>query len=361
MSSQVDGDVDTFRQCLRMTPGVFEELFDAVCDEIRADNTNFRQSIQPELKLVITLKYLAYGETYASLEKQFRVSASAISIFVPKVCMAIYQSLRDDHMKMPRTAAEWEAISRQFRDRWQMVQCIGALDGKHVAIRRPAKSGSFFFNYKGFFSLVLLAMVDADYKFTYVEVGSEGRASDAGVWKSSSLFKALYDQQNPLDLPGPVQIDGIDEPVPYFIVADDAFPLTTHVMKPYSRTNLSAPQRIFNYRVSRARMVVESAFGILTSKFRVLQGTMLLSPDNAEVVIVACCTLHNFLRRRCGKSYFNQAAPAPAAPGAANPPVAGVRQPNASTSAKAQRDSLAEYFVSEQGEVPWQYERVFTL
>ena len=76
---------------------------------------------------------------------------------------------------------------------------MGALDGKHVMIRPPPNSGSFYFNYKHHFSVVLLALVDADYKFVCVDIGCNGRVSDGGVLKNSSLNSAL--EQNTFNLP----------------------------------------------------------------------------------------------------------------------------------------------------------------
>ena len=78
------------------------------------------------------------------------------------------------------------AVATGFLERWNMPNCVGALDGKHVVLRPPINSGSTYFNYKHSFSVVMMALVDADYKFLYVDVGANGRISDVRVfyWKS---------------------------------------------------------------------------------------------------------------------------------------------------------------------------------
>ena len=73
--------------------------------------------------------------------------------------------------QVPSTEEEWRAIAEEFNDRWQYPNCIGAMDGKHVAIHAPAHSGSLYHNYRQFYSIVLLAVVDANYKFILVDVG----------------------------------------------------------------------------------------------------------------------------------------------------------------------------------------------
>lgn len=79
------------------------------------------------------------------------------------------------------------------------VSCIGALDGTHIQIQAPKSSGSLFFNYKKTFSFVLLALVDANYKFIAVDVGAYGKASDGGIFSKSKLGKAL--EENTLNVP----------------------------------------------------------------------------------------------------------------------------------------------------------------
>lgn len=149
---------------------------------------------------------------------------------------------------MPKTTEEWLQISKDFENIWQFPHTLGALDGKHVRIIMPPNEGSTFYNYKGFHSIVLLALVDAHGKFTYIDVGSNGRASDGGIFEECNL-KQLLDQKK-LNIPEPIRLTGQLEKTPYFIISDDAFPLSNYLMKPYSRIgNLSKEQEIFNYRL----------------------------------------------------------------------------------------------------------------
>lgn len=167
-------------------------------------------------------------------------------------------------LQTPNTVEEWRNVSEQFKSRWNFPNCIGALDGKHIVINPPVNTGSEYFNYKHTFSVVLLALVDADYKFLYVDVGTNGSISDGGVFGKSVLAQALYDDNNALNIPCDQSLPGRPKPQPFVIVADEAFPLKPNLMKPYSGRNTTTNERrIFNYRLSRARRIVENAFGIL--------------------------------------------------------------------------------------------------
>ena len=130
---------------------------------IEKKETNMRQPISPGERLAVTLRFLATGESFSSLQYQFRISAASLSIIVPEVCQAVFQVLKDVYFKCPSAPEQWLQIAQLFHDRWQLPHCIGAADGKHVCILHPRNSGSEFYNHKGFFSVVLLAVVDADY------------------------------------------------------------------------------------------------------------------------------------------------------------------------------------------------------
>jgi hypothetical protein len=107
-----------------------------------------------------------------------------------------------------------------------------------------------------------------------------GRAGDAGVFANSALQKALT--INSLDLPDAVALQGISTKISHHVVGDDAFPLNARLMKPYPYRNLEKEKRIFNYRLSRARRVVENAFGILAHRWRVFLTTIKLSPEKVR-------------------------------------------------------------------------------
>lgn len=194
---------------------------------------------------------------------------------------------------MPNTPQEWKIVARRFQDRWNFPHCIGALDGKHIIIQKPGNSGSTYLNYKHTFSVVLMAVVDADYKFMYINIGAQGRISDAGIFNNSRFFCAMQKQE--LGLPCPELLVGTDMTLPYMVVADDAFPLTSNIMKPFSRRSTDISQVIFNYRLSRARRVVENAFGILSAKFRVFRAPIALKLSTTRSIVLACVCLHNFL------------------------------------------------------------------
>lgn len=148
--------------------------------------------------------------------------------------------------------------------------CIGAINGKHITLQAPINSGSDFYNYKSQFSIVLMAVADADYNFIFVDIGCQGRISEGSVLKNYELYKKIDNRT--LNSPEPSALVGRDTKVPYVFLGDAAFSLSEHIMKSYSGIHPSgSPKRLFNYRLSKIRRVIENVFGIISSVFTVLQ------------------------------------------------------------------------------------------
>lgn len=258
---------------------------------------------------------------------------------------------------MPKTVEDWKKIEKLFLQRWNVPRCCGAIDGKHVVIKRPPCSGSEYFNYKKAYSIILFAMVDADYCFTYVDVGGNGRANDSAIFRDSTLNIAIENQT-------------IGFPENSVIIGDDAFPLRTDLMKPFSKHGLSDEEKIFNYRISRARRVSENAFGILTWRFRVFSRPIQLKTDTVDRVVWAACSLHNWLRKTSPGYYCPQQAvdrenlyTGDVTPGQWRQET-NIIQPvnirgnsNASKTAMEVRQDFMKYF-TEVNPLPWQWEKL---
>lgn len=119
-------------------------------------------------------RFLATGESYESLSFAFRISPSYLSRIIRKVLQLCSDKLPSTFMPAT-TSQDFLAMAKEFEQKWNFPNCISAVDGKHVRIFCPRHSVSQFFNYKDFFSVVLLAFVDANYKFVMVDIGSYGR------------------------------------------------------------------------------------------------------------------------------------------------------------------------------------------
>lgn len=243
-------------------------------------------------------RFLATGNSYKSLAFSYRIGASTVGEIIPQVCDTLWEHMIPTYMAMPKNEDTWKIIAQNFEHTWNFPHCIGAIDGKHVVIKAPANSGSLHYNYKGTFSTVLMAMVDANYKFIHIDVGSYGRNSDGGIFSHSSLGRAL--KSNTLNIPDDEPLKEAPElgPVPYVIIGDEAFPLMTNLMRPFPRSSqpLSEDKHIFNYRLSRARRIVENAFGILACRWRLYHTKMMVSPTVVNKIVKATCVLHNYLQ-----------------------------------------------------------------
>jgi hypothetical protein len=289
-------DPQEYKKMMRVEPEMFNELVERLDGRLRRPDTNCRKAISPGMKVAITLRYVACGCDYSPLMYGFYVSSNAMCAIVRDVCQALIDEFHAEVLHTPRTEEEWLEVEHGFSTRWQFHHALGAIDGKHVRIKKPANSGSLYYNYKGYFSIILMALVDSNYKFMWVEVGANGASSDCQIFNDSQLKQRLDEDR--LHLPAAYNLRGDNRPCCFFFIGDDAFPLRLWMIKPYSRRDLTHAERIFNYRCSRARRVVENAFGILANRFRCMLGTMEQQPQTIQKIVLACVCLHNLMRDR---------------------------------------------------------------
>ncbi|XP_040074458.1 protein ALP1-like [Ixodes scapularis] len=229
----LESDPVEYRRLLRVGSNQFADILSSIASCIQKLDTQMRPAIPAKDKLQLTLRFLASGESQHSSSRQFRISQSAVNGFLVETCDAIYKMLGPKYLVSPRTKDEWLAVMKNFFEIWQFPQCIGALDGKHATIIKPPKSRSVFFNYKKTFSIVIFALVDADSRSLYIDVGAPGSNGDGGVRRTTPLRNAIENGTAGLPISGPGPVG-----VPPVIVGDDAFPLSKYLMKPYTGTNL---------------------------------------------------------------------------------------------------------------------------
>lgn len=234
------------------------------------------------------------------------MGASTISNIVHETCEAIWEEFVDEFMPAP-SQQQLESIAEGYFRRWKFPNCVGSIDGKHCQIICPADSGSHYFNYLKYFSIVLQGVADADKKFITIEVGARGKQSDGGTFSSSALFHLLESSQ--FNMPPDKELPGTAIKVPHVLIGDAAYPLKTYLMRPFPSRNLTPIQENFNRRLSTARKCIECAFGILRAKWRILGKDIELAPEKAANIVKCACILHNIVRERDGNSdldYFQE-------------------------------------------------------
>lgn len=195
-----------------------------------------------------------------------------------------------------------------------------------------------------------MAWVDADYQFVYIDIGAYGAASDSTIFLNSNMGKRL--QNNTLEIPIgrclPNSEDG--KVMPFCVVGDEAFGLSKHILRPFAKKSLTYLKRIYNYRHTRARRMVECTFGILCNKWRILHRALDVDIKFCDNIVMACCVLHNYVRRKDGIKCTDTAYECELESVSRSPEGTNISATNV-------RNYFATYFTSPQGSVSWQYEK----
>ncbi|CAI6358625.1 unnamed protein product [Macrosiphum euphorbiae] len=294
---------ELYQNFVRMSASTFEELVCLVGPKI------MRFPSRPDILsvgevLTTTLRYLAPGESMMSIMYSFRIRKATVLV-------------------VPDTK-KWAQFGVEFENKWQVPNCIGSIDGKRIIHQGFSNSGSENYNYKGAHSIILLAMCDASYNFTIVDIGAAGRCSDGGVFSNSEMGRG--------------------------------------------KRKLPLNESIFNYRLSKGRRTIDNTFGIMASKWRVFRKTIIARRNTVEAITKAAVVLHNFIKMsesNAGVRYYS--GPLDIEPDEDNRratlemgalrPVNQLGTNTYSGNAKIIRNKLKDHF-SGKGVVAFQYERL---
>ncbi|XP_029162074.1 protein ALP1-like [Nylanderia fulva] len=365
-------DIDVFFRYARMRKETFNHLLQMTKPFLTKLS---KRAFSPEQRLIITLRYLATGDQILSIALAFRCGESTVRKIIHETCSVIVKILQPIYLRLPREE-EWKNICTGFLENWNFPHCVGSFDGKHVEIQAPPNSGSLFFNYKKTFSIVLMAACDHRYRFTLVDVGSYDGNSDGGIFTSSDIHSAL--QEETLNLPkGFANLPGSNVKLPCFFLGDSGFPISSIMMRPYAGKLHDERKKIFNYRLSRARRTIENTFGILSLRWRIYRKPINMHPKYIDKIVMATICLHNYIKFEedlmqtenkiyCPPNFIDsEDATGNVIPGEWRRYTQNVFKDipptsthNATAVAYRQRDTLADYFLTPQGEVPWQYQYI---
>ncbi|XP_057681077.1 uncharacterized protein LOC130909040 [Corythoichthys intestinalis] len=270
-----------------------KETFQYLCRRLRPAmervDTTFRLAVPLDIRIAVALWKLATNSDYRSIGHIFGIGLSTACDCLREFCSAVEEVLLPEVLKMP-SLDKMKEHAQYFEQRWGLPQCIGAVDGSHIPILAPQQYHTEYFNRKGWYSIVLQAVVDGRGLIWNAYTGQPGSLHDARVLRLSALWELaergrVFSQEY-------MSVGG--QNVGYYIIGDAAYPLKSWLMKPFADTGaLTKEEQTFNVKTSRARVVVEHAFGRLKGRWRCLQKRNDCSLERIKSMVLTCCVLHN--------------------------------------------------------------------
>ena len=291
-------DDSRFYETFRMTRATFYYILSKISDQIQKKFVT-EEPILPDFRLAITIFRLSRGDYLFTIGEMCGLQKSTACMIVNESCRVIINTYWDESVKkhFPTSEDEIQHVMGKFGEEWQFPCAFAAVDGSHLPVKCPnggAQAMKQYFNFKGFYSIVLMALVDAEYRFIWASVGAPGNTHDSTLLQSTDLWRKIVEGDF---IPNVAQkIEDVE--IPPLILGDGAFPLRTFLMKPHGDAVLPDNKRYFNFRHSRARLVTEGAFGRLKSRFRVLYRKCECNKETVKLYGLACVVLHNICIER---------------------------------------------------------------
>ncbi|CAM5107614.1 unnamed protein product [Eretmochelys imbricata] len=276
-----------------MRKGTFMELCDFLSPALKCKNTKMRAAFTVQKQVTIALWKLATPDSYQSVGNQFGVGKSTVGAAVIQVANTITELLLSRAMTLGNVQVIVDGFAAMG-----FPNCGGAIDGIHIPILALDHLGSQYLNRKGYFSMVLQALVDHKGHLTDINVGWLGKVHDTRIFRNSGVFEQL--QEGTYFPDQKITVGDVEMPV--VILGDPVYPLMPWLMKPYTGT-LDSSQELFNCRLSKCRMVVECASGHLKARWRSLLTQTSSKPIFPLFLLLAVCSTIS-VRIRRGETFM---------------------------------------------------------
>jgi DDE superfamily endonuclease len=281
-----------FKRHFRLTRSTFEWLCCEIIPFLRREITGSGMvGLAWEQKIGASLWFLATGECFRSIGDRFGMGESTFSYALREFVNVIIAKFLTEKIIFPNTILGINEVTSGFRRIGRISNVIGAIDGSHIPIKAPHLYPVDYFNRKGFYSIILQAVVDHKKKFLDICVGWPGSTHDSRVLINSNIYNRFNTNQNNL----------VSN---YFnnkyILGDGGYPNLSWLIVPYKDIGrgLTQKQTYFNFKHSQTRIKVEQAFGLLKGRWRCLLHNLEISFEIVSHIITACCILHNICEER---------------------------------------------------------------
>eukprot|EP01018_Ginkgo_biloba_P031772 Gb_40842 [translate_table: standard] len=294
----VSSDDPRFQTIFSLPIQLFDELCHLLYDDLCQGPIpiSFAMSIKNrvlsvEKQVAMAILRLSSGMTMLTVSELFDCGKSTVVKVVKKFIFSM-QKRASKFIQWPTDSIQLEHIKEGFRVKQGFPNCCGAIDATHVKLELPYNESSIdWYNREHNYSMLVQAVVDSNMRFLDICTGWPGSLNDAGLLRNSSFYRLCEEGER---LNGaPISIGGFD--MREYIIGDSGYPLLPWLIVPFSG-ELTDEQRLFNYKLSYTRSIVDRAFGKLRNTWRLLQ-TKIKKP-NMEMLprtILACCILHNML------------------------------------------------------------------
>jgi hypothetical protein len=277
-----------------MSVTAFYRLLDLLRDDLMTMNESQHggyhdtDAVEPELIMAIGIRWLA-GGSYVDIRHVYGCSVASVFRFRDLFMEAVLNCNELD-IVFPDTDEELYSTESKFSDKSSertMVGCVGAIDGLFVKVHRPSMKECGY-NPQAYFSghymahgLNIQAICDSDRCFTFFGVVTPGKASDQVAFERTSIHEQI-----------------MALPMGKYLVGDAAYQVSNVVLAPFTGSQRDDPGKdAFNFFLSQLRIRIEMAFGLLQTKWGVLNRPLQGNLATAAKVVQTCARLHNFCLR----------------------------------------------------------------